>query len=87
MLLKDDETAAKSLLVDAPAIGEVARIEWQMYKKYTTQLKGVVGFILKRAMRISATLSDHQPEPVNRDLVPEDWRKVRDLFLLIICRD
>lgn len=77
MLMSGDETAAAVLLREVPAIGVVARDELQYYQNYSTELLGVVEFVLNRAMRVLATLSDHDPEDAVPAATAEDWREVR----------
>lgn len=77
MLVADDATAATALLRDVPAVGVIARHELQQGTRYTKELKGVVDFILKRAVYILGLLPPHDPDPIQTLEQDGDWREVR----------
>ena len=79
MLTRDDKTAAGVVLREVPAIGLVARAELQQTGSYTKALKGLVNFVLLRAIRVKSSLDPHEPEPPDLSLLDDldNWREVR----------
>lgn len=79
-LLSDDAEVAGVLLREVPAIGTVARQEIQLDGSYSVEFKGVVKYVLSRAMYVLGSLPHHdyeKAEPVANDA---DWREVSEHY-------
>lgn len=83
MLLRDDEAAATVLLSEVPAVGAVARQELQVMGEYSKEFKGLVEFVLKRALHVRGTLPSHKHEEGGPGVPDEDWREVSFMFRLL----
>ena len=66
------------MLHEVPAIGVIARSELQLNGSYSKTLKGLVDFILLRAIRVKSSLDPHEPEAPNPSLFDDsnNWREV-----------
>ena len=62
-LLADDGDAAAALLTSVPALGAIARIEFQHLKRYTSETKQIAKWLMDRSAKVRASLPKHDPEP------------------------
>jgi hypothetical protein len=79
-LLDGEELGAKTLIKSVPALGTVARLEYQTYSTYTDTTSDIANWLLDRATFVRALLPKHHPDEARPRT--EDSEDPREVFAL-----